>query len=262
MKYLAIAISAARNSLASRGALIASALASTLRLFIIFAIYTAAFQQTGGAIRGVSSGAAIWSIGAYFLLLALGARRVTRDVNADIQQGTIEVRRGKPVSYLGWAAADRIGRGLPDFLIFLIVGSTLAWVMAGPPPISNTSSWWIGTLALALGGTILTLILYSIPGLTTFWIDNNDPVFWIVDKTILILGGSFVPVALFPAWLRGIADYTPFGAPMFITRAFSPAFPSAWPQFVGLQVVWITLLGGALWLMWRRAGLRLSINGG
>lgn len=261
-KFLTIIGITVRNALASRGTLLAGAFGMTFRVAILFAIYAAAYRQTGGSVQGLAYAPAAWSMGLYFVLLAFGMRRIARDISQDVLNGSVELRVGKPLSFVGWAVAVRVGRGIPDLVLALACIGTMTWIVAGAPPVPVSLGWAAPSLALIVGGTLTTLCVYTCVGLTAFWIEDSDPVFWIVDKAIMVLGGSFVPVALFPDWLRSIADYTPLGAALFATRIFTSDFAGAWPRLVGLQLLWMTLSALLMWLLWRRASLRLSVNGG
>jgi len=111
-------------------------------------------------------------------------------------------------------------------------------------------------------GSILSLFLYLIVGLLSFWIEDINPVFWIVDKAVMILGGSYLPIALFPAFMYKIALYSPFGASQFITHTVYESWQTNWYQLVGIQLFWIVLLGLIIYFMFERAKQKVSVNGG
>ena len=122
---------------------------------------------------------------------------------------------------------------------------------------------FIPTLLLVIIlGSILSLLVYAIVGLLSFQIEDINPVFWIVDKAVMILGGSYLPVALFPPLMYKLALYSPFGASQFITHTVYESWQSSWYQLIGLQLFWVCLLGIIVYLMFARARLRVSVNGG
>ena len=86
--------------------------------------------------------------------------------------------------------------------------------------------------------------------------------FWIVDKAVMILGGSYLPVALFPAFMFKIALWSPFGASQFVTHTVYETWQTNWYQLVGIQLFWIVLLGLIVYFMFERAKQKISVNGG
>lgn len=233
-----------------------------LRLGLLFSIYRIAYTVSGKEPQGIPFASAIWSIGAYFVLLSLMIRHIYKDISSDIQQGTIEVRLGKPYLYPLAVIAKRIGRGLPDMgLSLLVTGGILGW-MVGAPPITLSIVWLIQILLLIVGGAILASLLYTLIGLSAFWLEDAEPVYWISDKFVMLLGGAYVPVLLFPGWLKALAIWSPFGGYMFAAQAFHPSFTQRWFELLGSQLMWIAILSVVVSMVFRAARRRVSINGG
>jgi ABC-2 type transport system permease protein len=155
-----------------------------------------------------------------------------------------------------------VGSGLYSFVVVAILGFiSLAFLIGFPP--TMTAEIFIPTLILAiLFGAILTLFLYSVVGLMAFWVEDITPVFWMIDKTVMMLGGSYLPVALFPAFMYKMALYSPFGASQFITHTVYPAWQTNWYQLIGIQLFWIALLGTIVYFMFEKAKKKISVNGG
>lgn len=109
---------------------------------------------------------------------------------------------------------------------------------------------------------MLASLLYTLVGLSAFWLEDAEPVYWISDKFVMLLGGAYVPVVLFPVWLKTIAIWLPFGGFTFVAQAFHPSFTALWSQLILSQLLWTIVLGGIVALVFRRARARVSINGG
>lgn len=261
-KFLAVWHTSLRNALAARGILVANAVTMAFRLGFTVAIYLAAYRAAGGNIRGMSLAASVWSMGVYFVILSFGVRRLASDISEDVKTGAIEVRTGRPLAYLPLVAGLRLGRGVPVFVLTLLIVSVIAFVATGIPPLSIGAWEAAGAFLLLLGGFLVALCVFALVGLAAFWIVESDPVFWIVDKLAMILGGSYVPVALFPDWLKAVADWSPFGGMYAAARVFSPEFQAILPRLLVVQACWVALCAGALAFLWGRASRRLSIHGG
>lgn len=233
-----------------------------LRLGLLFSIYRIAYTMSGREPQGIPFASAIWSIGAYFVLLSIMIRQIYKDISGDIQQGTIEVRLGKPYSYPLAVIAKRVGRGLPDVGISLLVTIGILGFMVGAPPVSFSPLWFIQVGLLVVGGLVLASLLYVLVGLSAFWLEDAEPVYWISDKFVMLLGGAYVPVLLFPAWLKGLAIWSPFGGYMFAAQAFHRSFSEMWLRLFCSQLLWITILSVVVTVVFRAARRRVSINGG
>jgi ABC-2 type transport system permease protein len=109
---------------------------------------------------------------------------------------------------------------------------------------------------------ILSLLIYSVVGLLAFWIEDVKPLYWIVDKAVMILGGSYLPVALFPKIMYQIAIFSPFGASQFITHTVYDTWKVDYLKLIGIQLFWIIVVGIIVAYMFGRAHKKVSVNGG
>jgi ABC-2 type transport system permease protein len=180
----------------------------------------------------------------------------------DVQSGNVEVLFNKPVSYLMYRIWWQIGSGLYSFLVAAIFGTLALSLIVGVPATMTIGIFVPTVLLVLLCSSILSLILYSIVGLLAFWIEDVNPVFWIIDKAVMILGGSYLPVALFPPLMYKIALYSPFGASQFVTHTVYESWQSNWYNLIGIQLFWILALGFIMSILFAEARKRVSVNGG
>ena len=77
-----------------------------------------------------------------------------------------------------------------------------------------------------------------------------------------LLGGLFAPLTLYPAWLRGISEASPFAAQLYWPAAIVIA-PGAATMLRALayEVLWIATLATLLAVIWR-VGLRRMLRQG
>jgi ABC-2 type transport system permease protein len=92
--------------------------------------------------------------------------------------------------------------------------------------------------------------------------EDAMPVVRIVEKTMMVFGGSVVPLALLPTDIRTIIEWTPFAATGFPAQVTSPDFVDHAFQLLGIEAVWIVVFGIAVAMLWRRAIRRIEVNGG
>lgn len=62
----------------------------------------------------------------------------------------------------------------------------------------------------------------------------------------MLLGGAYVPVLLFPNWLKTLSVWLPFGGFTYAAQAFHASFEMRWSILMTSQLVWIAILSGAV----------------
>jgi ABC-2 type transport system permease protein len=242
--------------------LIADTFAMIARCGILLALYWYVFQLNGGVVNGVTYQVAAWSMFFYFSFSTLRLRDISRSIMQDVQTGRVEVLFNKPISYLLYRFWWQIGFGVYSFVVVTILGAiALIWLIGLPA--SMTIAMFLPTMLLTLlGASLLSLILYGIVGLLAFWLEDINPVFWIVDKAVMILGGSYLAVALFPKFLYQIAVYSPFGASLFVTHTVYDSWRYSWYILLAWQWGWIIILSIVMRCLFARAQKKVSVNGG
>jgi len=232
------------------------------RYGLLMLLYANVFALSGGTIGGLTFPDAAWSMFFYFSLMTLGLRNIASGIMDDVLSGQVETLLTKPVHYLQYRIWWQIGSSLYQFFVITIFGALLLFFLVGAPTVLWTP-YFLPTLFLAyVGGMLLTIPLYIMVGLTSFWIEDAKPVFWIIDKSIMMLGGSYIPVALFPPVLYAIAKYSPFGASQLLTHTVYGTWETEWPLLLGMQGAWIVLLFVLCMTQFHCAKSRVFVNGG
>lgn len=232
------------------------------RCGILLLLYSYVFGLNNGVVSGVTFDVVAWSMFFYFAFSTLGLSRVSDSIMQDIVSGHIEVLLSKPISYLSYRAWWQIGAGIYPFLITTILGSIVLVFMVGVPETMLNTLFLPTFLLTLLGAIIISLLVYSFVGLMSFWIEDVKPAYWIIDKAIMILGGSYLPIALFPDFMYKIALYSPFGASVFVTHTVYESWATIWYKLIGIQMFWILVLGIGIYSMFAVAVKKVSVNGG
>jgi ABC-2 type transport system permease protein len=112
-------------------------------------------------------------------------------------------------------------------------------------------------------GGLLSLLCNATIGLSAFWIVDASPVQWVWQKSSFVLGGLFVPLSLYPSWLRTLALMTPFSALLHGPGSMVFGFDPRAAVHTALKLVaWIAVATVLLVVLHRR-GLRVvNIHGG
>ncbi|MCR4328437.1 MAG: hypothetical protein NUV53_02855 [Patescibacteria group bacterium] len=260
--YLKVFTLSLKESLYYPDKLFASVFIVAFRIIMMLLIYSYAFRYIGRTVNGIDATTAIWSIAIYHLLLYAQFRAVFKTINDEMKSGALETQINKPYSYLFYKFWEQLGKGILNFFVALAVVIPLLLALLGSAPgVFSLSNLFAG-IVLAVGGTIVSAALYMLIALPALWIDDAQPLYWISDKAVLILGGSYVPLAMLPHAFHTFANFTPFGAPMFATQMFNPNFSTSWWYLVLLQMFWIIVLGGLILFFFEKVRRRLAINGG
>lgn len=231
------------------------------RCFIVFLLYGYVFKISGGSINGVDYKTTLWSMFIYFCIMILNIRRIHKLMMDDVKSGNVEMFLNKPINYVLLSFYKIIGQGIYSFTVISIIGSIIMLATIGFPDINLVL--FIPSLIITLVlGTILSLLMYSILGLLSFFIQDVRPIHWIIDKLVMALGGSYLPVALFPPLMKFIAFISPFGAINFATSTVYPSWESEAIIRIFLQIIWIIVFGFLLIYVYKKAREKAMINGG
>lgn len=231
------------------------------RCLVVFLLYGYVFSINGGSINGADYVSSLWSMFIYFCIMTFNIRKIYKNIMDEVKSGNVEMFINKPVNYLFFNFCKVIGQGLFSFLIISIVGSILMCIFVGIP--SLNLGVFIPTLIISfILGQILCLLIYSVVGVFAFFIQDVRPVYWIVDKFVMILGGSYLPVSMFPLFMKYMAYLSPFGAINFSTSCVLPSWDNEFIYRIGLQIIWIIVFCFALSYFYRKALKKSMVNGG
>jgi len=284
-RYGFVLWTAARQQLAYRAELAMRAIQMVLFMGVFIALWTTAFGASGQAeLEGYRLAEMVWYL-AMTETITLSSSRVFIEISEAVKAGNLAYTLTRPLSYPFFQVANSLGNSIPRFALNLltavaVVGLGMGWLPVLSPSVPSaslrTSSLgmnsaegagslrgllaflWMAALALLLDSLIAVLI-----GLLAFWIEEVTPVFWIYQKLLFTVGGLFLPLEMFPDWLRRVAGWLPF---QFITYVPARAFVAFEPGFVlramAGQIAYVVMFSALVVFVWRRAQRRLVVHGG
>lgn len=232
------------------------------RCGVLLLLYSYVFQLNDGMINNTTFVVVAWSMFFYFAFSVFRLRDIAREIMRDVQSGNVEVIFSKPISYLSYRMWWQIGSGLYPFVMISVVGAIILTLVIGTP-MTVPLAIFIPTFAVVVVlGAVLSLFLYTIVGLLAFWVEDINPIYWIVDKAVMVLGGSYLPVALFPDFMYNIALWSPFGASQFITHTVYETWTTEWYTKIGILVFWLVVTSIITVGLFLKARKKVSVNGG
>lgn len=231
------------------------------RCLIVFLLYGYVFKISGGSIDNVDYVTTLWSMFIYFCIMTFNIRKIYKLIMDDVKNGNVEMFLNKPVNYVVLTFYKIIGQGIYSFVVISVIGAIAMMLLVGVPNVNLLI--FIPTFIITfLLGNFLGLIMYAIIGLLSFFMQDVRPIYWIADKFVMVLGGSYLPVALFPPFMKLLAFISPFGAINFTTSTVYSTWNTEFGIRIGLQVIWIVIFGLLLIYVYKKAREKAMINGG
>jgi len=260
-RYVWIARTSARSNLAYAGEVIYRCSFLTIILYIFLRLWTAVYEGSGvDRVGGLTLPQMLW----YLVVteaIYMSAPRVASEVDEDVRTGRLAVHLIRPLSYVGGHLSRAMGDRVVRFAINLMVGTAIAFVLVGPISLS-----WSGIamfLAVLPAAFVLDFLGMFLIGLCAFWLESTSGLALIYTRTVMMFGGMFLPLAIYPAVLQPLLKVLPFAsmlsAPglMFV----SPSLPLLEESIV-IQVAGVVLFAGMVGLVQFIAMRRLFANGG
>jgi ABC-2 type transport system permease protein len=259
-KYWAIFKTQVVNSLAYPGEIIWRSLVILIFLWVFTFLWRVAYENAGATtIAGLTLQNTLW-----YLMLAetieLSRPRFAQTIARAVKDGSIAYLLSKPYDFLLYHLSVNASDTLFRLFLSAILGSTLVWYLAGPPP---EPTGWPLTMIAIIAGWVINFCLTALIGLAAFITEEVAPFEWIYQKAIFILGGMMIPIDFYPEWLQSICRATPFAFIMYgPARLFvTPDLERFFMLFAG-QLAWIFSLGLIVTLAYQRGLRQLAINGG
>lgn len=256
-KYLFIARVALIQGIKNYKALLGLSIFLVTCLIIFAHLWTVAAAKGGFAIPAESL---LWYI-AYNEWVLIAVPEIYMDIEQDLRSGRLAYLLPRPLSYIGAKFAEGFGALLLNLIVLGAVSFTFAWFWVGSLPFSSLAfaiSLGLGVLA----GCVALLFQMAI-GLSTFWLREVGPFYWIWEKLLFVMGGLILPLVAYPLWLQKIAFWTPFPVLLGERSALAIQFEAshAWWLFAVL-IAWL-LVGALLVRTLYYQGLKiLNVEGG
>jgi ABC-2 type transport system permease protein len=136
-----------------------------------------------------------------------------REVEAEIQSGSIDMRLARPVPFGLATLAIWIGEVGCRFVVLAAAG--LAAMLYANGAIALTVPAAVLMLFSVALATLLILLWHLQIGYAAAWLGVSAPTFWVWQKCLFVLGGLIMPLTIYPASLAAIAKVSPFAAMLF-----------------------------------------------
>jgi ABC-2 type transport system permease protein len=185
------------------------------------------------------------------------------DLSERVRTGAAAIDLHRPVSLLGLRLAEDIGRatyhllarGLPPTVVGALLFD-LVWP-------DQLGTWALATFSVGLAVVVGFGLRYLL-GLLAYWIIDVQGPAWVLVLMQLFFSGMMLPLVVFPAWLRHVADLLPFQClvQIPIDVFLSDDTGTAVASLIGVQLLWVGILLGAGAALTRVAVRKVVVQGG
>lgn len=260
-KYAAVA----EVNLRSRLAYLWDQLISNLFLIIIIYVFVKLWQVTyaaqgSGTITGYTLPQMIWYLVATEAII-FSLPRTHATLEQEVREGDLALRLNKPYSYLLFHYSASLGEGLFRLFTGLLLGGLTAYLMVGGIPFSLSSVSALLIIYLLTQG--LHFCYGAAIGLAAFWTEDITGLFFLFDRVKWILGGLLLPIEVFPAPVRAVAELLPFQHMLYgPARLFVKFSWDGAGRLAAAQALWLTVFAAVCAGLYRLGVRRVDINGG
>lgn len=229
-----------------------------VRITVYLFIYKYLIEiSADNSLGGLNLIQAVWSV-ALVQIVGQSSRYIYKDIQKDVKIGSISIKLNKPYDYIYSIISKSYIEGILKMFVFFIVTTVFLFYIVGIPNITLGILFWIG--ATSILGLLLNIIVEILIGLSTFWIENSDPIYWVVNRSAWLVNGMMVPVALLPLWVKKISTYYPLSSTFVAGRAFENSINHI--LVLAVLISWIAILLFFSRLIFKKAQKQLTIHGG
>ena len=260
-KYIAVLQMSVTNNLAYAGEVVLRSIFLVLLIYVFVQLWQTTYGVLGvPTIGGYSIAMMIWYF-AFAEALTLSAPRLANRIDQEVKSGDLAYRLNKPYSYILYLAADYTGERLVRFALNLPIAVALCLIFVGPIPLSTGGL--AATGLLVAGGWAIDFLATCILGLLSFWVEDTFAFIFIYARLGLLLGGTLLPLNVFPDWARAIAEALPFGYIIYGPARSLVQFDGAfWGDMLLKQALTLLVMAALVGLVFRAGTRRVNITGG
>ncbi len=260
-KYLAVFRINLLQQLAYSGEAFARSMSLVLFMVVFTALWTTAYSVSGRSeLGGFTLSGIIWYL-AMTETLMLARARAHIDIGEAVKSGDIAYALNKPYSYPLFQWANTVGVSLVRFVVNFGVGVLTMLVLT--QTIEGSVAGLFGFAVLALLALALDAGISVLIGLLAFVMEEVRPVDWIYQKLIFTIGGMFIPLDIFPDWLRAVSNVLPFKYLVYAPARTFVRFDFNFfvESLVGISL-YLAAIAAAMYVLYARGTKQLAVNGG
>jgi len=232
-----------------------------LQIFLLKIVWTSIYADRG-AVEGTDLATLVTYLTIANLQIWVIWPETTWFLQRKVRDGKIAQDLARPVGLMGQLLAHQVGSSLV-FLPLAIAALPIAFfvgVLQAPPSVEAGVLYVASVLLAYAVVTWMGLLM----GMIAFWTLETSGIQAIYRFANLFFAGGLVPLWLFPETLRTIAELLPFQTQANIPVSIYVGRLTGADALrgLGVQAVWVVILGLVVRVMWGRAMRKVVIQGG
>lgn len=226
------------------------------RAYLVEACYTA--DQAIGGLTVLQSVTYVTVTQAILMVVPMWG---TVGLSAQVYTGQIAISMLRPVDFFGMKMAERLGVSAYYLLVrmspLLAIGLA-AGVLALPASVPLLAGF---VASMLLGAWIAVAILFLIE-VSSFWLESDKGVRYLVHGASMLPSGLILPVAWFPDAIQQVFRATPFAYTLNLPAEIWLGVHSSLTTALLVQLGWAVALTVACKIAFDRGTARLQVVGG
>ncbi|MFZ4712111.1 MAG: ABC transporter permease [Bacteriovoracaceae bacterium] len=249
----------AKNILSYRFEFWVNFLGGTIASFLIaYFLWQNLFEAKGVTLIG---GMSFRGMILYYVIAPLVTRVLDADsmgfMSREIYDGSLNKYLIYPIEFFLYKGISYFVRGA-FYLLQLFLFLTIFISIMGVPPEFHLSllSLFVFICFIAIAMPVYYLLVANIE-MISFWADNTWSLRVFIFLLISFLGGTMIPLNLFPAWSFPLLKILPFRSMIYLPTQF--LLGNQWeliPEALMTLFIWGTILSLSLRLLWKK-GLKV-----
>lgn len=232
-----------------------------VNFFLWLAIYKSSSESV---IKGFSLNEMMVYVILSFITTVFTGDSISRSIYNEVKDGSVATYLIKPIEYEKRYFFEKLGALLYDLVIVFVTGFAVVITMCIKYDIKITLFGTIFYFISALLSYIISFFYFYGFGLLSFKITNMWGLGQIMEAVMQLLSGMLIPLVFFPETIQKIFDFLPFKS-MIYTPCMIFLNKLSTGEIIyslGIQIVWIVILGFGARMLWKTLVKQLTILGG
>ena len=197
------------------------------------------------------------------IVVRLFSTWIVWSANNQIRSGDIVFQITRPTYYGHIVLFEFVGQSVTKLVTTSVPMFVVVCLLFRPTLPSSAPVWTSFGVSLGLG-FLTAFYLDYILSLIGFWTTELGGLFWAKGSIISILGGTYLPLWIYPPVLRQILAFLPFQGISYTPVAIfvgQIGLDQVARAFV-VQIVWLAILAAASRRLYASAMIKLAVQGG
>ncbi len=258
--YLTQIYIAVRDQLSSPSILITRAVFLCLMVLVFNQLWTV-LKETGNSNITINPNDFLWYLIIGTTLQFSRPEGLHRQIEDDVKTGNIAYQMIRPIHFILIYFCHSIGTFLIRMPILLIIGGGLICLISGTELPTGFNHFPVIFGLMIMSACFISFCTVFI-GLSTLFIYDSLPLFWLIQKCEYVLGGVFFPIIFYPTVLFKFCLLTPFAWSIYgvASLIYDYNTTAALTTFTHL-ILWNMIIIALVSLLWHRLKKRICVYG-